>query len=71
MSDLNSPQQRKASLGQTIVAVASSFVGVRAGKAHQKDVTQLNPVVTIAVGIGLALLFIFTLIFVVKLVLAK
>jgi Protein of unknown function (DUF2970) len=60
---------RKASLGSTVKAVASSFFGVRASKSHQEDVAKLNPVVVIGVGIGMAILFILTLVTVVKLVL--
>jgi hypothetical protein len=61
--------QRKASLGSTVKAVASSFFGVRGGKAHAEDMAKLNPVVVIGVGIGMAILFILTLVSVVKMVL--
>jgi hypothetical protein len=61
--------KRKASLGSTIKAVASSFFGVRAGKAHAEDVGKLNPLVVIGVGIGMAILLILTLVTVVKMVL--
>ncbi len=70
---MNAPKedvlQRKASLGSTIKAVASSFFGVRAGKAHADDVAKLNPLVVIGVGIGMAILLILTLVTVVKMVL--
>jgi hypothetical protein len=65
----NEVLQRKASLGSTIKAVASSFFGVRGGKAHEDDVAKLNPLVVIGVGIGMAILFILTLVTVVKMVL--
>jgi hypothetical protein len=61
--------RRKASLGSTIKAVAASFFGVRAGKAHQEDVAKLNPLVVIGVGLGMALLFILALVTVVQIVL--
>jgi Protein of unknown function (DUF2970) len=65
----NDVLQRKASLGSTIKAVASSFFGVRGGKAHAEDVAKLNPLVVIGVGIGMAILLILTLVTVVKIVL--
>jgi Protein of unknown function (DUF2970) len=61
--------KRSASLGSTIKAVASSFFGVRARSAHEQDVAKLNPLVVIAVGIGMAILLILTLLTVVRLVL--
>jgi hypothetical protein len=61
--------QRKASLVSTIKAVACSFFGVRAGKDHAEDVAKLNPLMVIGVGIGMAVLFILTLVTVVKMVL--
>ena len=63
--------QRKASIGASIKAVASAFFGVRGGKAHQEDIATLNPVVVIAVGIGMAALFVLTLVMIVKFVVLK
>ncbi len=61
----------KASFLQTVKAVAASFFGVRGRKAHENDLAKLNPVHVIAVGIGMAVLFVFTLIWLVKFILAK
>jgi Protein of unknown function (DUF2970) len=61
----------KASFFQTVRAVASSFFGVRGRKAHENDLAKLNPVHVIAVGIGMAVLFVLTLIWLVKFILAK
>ena len=60
--------QRKASLLDTIKAVASSFFGVRGRKAHEEDVGKLNPIHVILVGVGLAAVFVLTLVAVVKFV---
>ena len=60
--------KRKASLLDTVKAVASSFFGVRGRKAHEEDVGKLNPIHVILVGIGLAAVFVLILITVVKFV---
>ncbi len=65
------PTERKASLGATIAAVASSFFGVRGGKAHEQDVAKLNPVVVIVVGIVMAIIFVLTLMTIVQMVVRK
>ena len=59
---------RKATLLDTVKAVASSFFGVRGSRAHEKDMSSLNPVVVIGVGIALAGAFVATLITIVRLV---
>jgi Protein of unknown function (DUF2970) len=63
--------ERKASLGATVVAVASSFFGVRGRKAHEQDVAKLNPVVVIGVGIVMAIIFVLILVTIVQLVVKK
>ena len=63
--------QRKASLGSSVKAVAAAFFGVRGSQAHQEDVAKLNPVVVIAVGVGMAILFVLTLLAIVKFVVLK
>ena len=57
----------KASLLETVRAVGASFFGVRGSRAHERDMSRLNPVAVIGVGIALAVLFIFALLTVVKL----
>ncbi len=59
---------RKASFGQTIKAVGASFFGVRGSRAHQADVTRLNPLHVIIAGVVLAVVFVLTLLFVVRMV---
>jgi Protein of unknown function (DUF2970) len=71
MTTPKSPDKSTASLLQTVKAVASSFFGVRARKAHENDLAKLNPVHVIAVGIAMAALFVFTLVWLVKFILAK
>ena len=67
---LRDATRRNAGLWPTIKAVASSFFGVRGSKAHDEDMTRLNPIVVIAVGIGLAAVFVGTLLLIVRYVTA-
>ncbi len=69
--DLKAATKRKASFFGTIKAVAASFFGVRGKSAHEKDLASLNPVHVILAGILMAALFVFTLITIVRMVLAK
>ena len=68
-NDLRSAVGRKSSFVGTIRAVAASFFGVRGSRAHQSDVSRLNPVHVVIAGVLLAICFVLTLIFVVRLVL--
>jgi hypothetical protein len=63
-----STTEAKASLIETVRAVAASFFGVRGSRAHERDMSRLNPLAVIAVGIALAVLFVLGLLTVVKLV---
>ena len=53
--------QRKASWWRTGRAVAWSFLGIRRARGYEQDVQQLNPVHVIIAGLVGALLFILTL----------
>lgn len=67
MSDgLKAATQRKGSVLQTLKAVAWSFFGVRKSSDYERDVSQLNPVHVVVAGVVCALVFIFTLIFLVR-----
>lgn len=61
---------RRASLMQTVGAVAWSFFGVRKSAAHDVDVARLNPVHVILVGVLMAALFVLGLLGIVSLVTA-
>ena len=56
----------RASVLETTKAVAASFFGVRGRRAHEQDMARLNPVVVVAVGLGLAAAFVGTLIVIVR-----
>ena len=68
MQDLKEAARRKGSFGDTLKAVASSFFGVRGGRAHQQDMSKLNPVHVIVAGVLLAVVFVLTLVTIVRLV---
>ena len=69
--DLKKASQRKASFGATLKAVFWSFFGVRKKSDYEKDTQQLNPVHVIIAGLLGALVFILTLILIVKSVVGK
>jgi len=66
--DLRSAVGRKSSFFGTIKAVGASFFGVRGSRAHQSDVSRLNPVHVLIAGVVLAIGFVLFLLFVVRMV---
>jgi len=71
MDDLENAARRKASFGATMKAVFWSFFGVRKKSEYEKDAQQLNPVHVIIAGLIGALIFIATLLLIVKSVVGK
>ncbi len=71
MEDLKDASKRKASFGATMKAVFWSFFGIRKKSDYEKDAAQLNPVHVVIAGVIGALIFIATLIMIVKMVVAK
>ena len=71
MDDLKQATQRKASFVATMKAVFWSFFGVRKKSDYESDAAQLNPVHVIIAGVIGAIVFIATLLVIVKMVLAK
>jgi hypothetical protein len=71
MDDLKQASRRKMSFAATVKAVLWSFFGVRKKSDYEKDTAQLNPVHVIIAGVIAALIFIATLIVIVKLVVAN
>lgn len=66
MDDLKEVVQRKASFGVTVKAVLWSFFGVRKRSDYEKDAQQLNPVHVLIAGVMGAVIFIATLLMIVK-----
>ena len=54
--------QRKGSFLGTVRAVLWGFLGVRRNADYQDDIAKLNPLHLIAVGLGIAFLFVLGLI---------
>jgi hypothetical protein len=71
MDDLKKATQRKASFGATMKAVFWSFFGIRKKSDYEKDAQQLNPVHVIIAGVIGAVIFIATLLLIVKSVVGK
>jgi Protein of unknown function (DUF2970) len=69
--ELRPALQRKASFAQTARAVAWSFLGIRKGSEYRKDVSELNPVHVVIVGVAAAALFVIGLIVLVNWVIAS
>lgn len=65
-SDLEAATQRPMSFGQTVKAVAWSFLGIRRRAGYEQDVQRLNPVHVILAGIVGAALFIASLLLLVR-----
>ena len=65
MAQQSQPPPR-ASVIETVKAVAASFFGVRGARAHERDMARLNPVVVVAVGVAMAAAFVGTLIMIVR-----
>jgi hypothetical protein len=51
---------------KTIRAVLWSFLGIRKGAGFEEDIAAITPIHLIAVGIGLCLLLVFSLILLVQ-----
>lgn len=71
MSDTEKVSQRKGSFFGTLKAVFWSFLGIRKKSDYAQDAANLNPVHVVIAGIIGALLFIATLITIVKHVVAQ
>jgi len=64
--DLKQAANRPLSFVQTVKAVAWSFIGLRKSAGYQQDIQKLNPVHVIVAGVIGAILFVLTLVLVVR-----
>jgi len=71
VDDLKQATQRKMSFGATVKAVLWSFFGVRKKSGFEEDTQKLNPLHVIIAGVITAILFVFALLTLVKIVVAK
>jgi hypothetical protein len=58
--------KRKGSFAGTVKAVLWGFLGVRRNADYQNDIAKLNPLHLMAVGVGMAFLFVLALILLVN-----
>lgn len=66
MTEPDDSKRRSTPLHKVIASVLASFFGVQSSRRHQEDFTQGSPLVYILVGLGATILFIVTVILVVK-----
>jgi hypothetical protein len=67
-SEPPTPPPRQATLREVVGTVFGSFLGIRKGAAMRKDAVTVKPHQVILVGVVLAAVFVFMLIFVVRLI---
>lgn len=70
MSEIPGPP-RRAGFFSTVRAVLWSFAGVRRRKDYQQDATSLNPVYVVIAGVLAALVFVLTIVLVVRFVVSQ
>lgn len=70
-ADVREAVQRKGSLWRTVSAVGWSFFGVRKARDLERDVSELNPLHVVIVGIIAAALFVAVLVLLVNWVIAS
>jgi amino acid transporter len=65
-ADLAAAARRKGSFLLTIKAVAWSFFGIRKGAGYAEDVEKLNPVHVLVAGLIAGIVFVLTILFLVR-----
>ncbi len=68
MDELKDAVKRKVSFWQTLRAVFWSFIGLRKGAEHDRDMANLNPIHVIVAGVLGAVILVVVLIGIVRLV---
>jgi len=69
MSDIHDdPPARPATLLEVVGVVFSSFLGIRKGQAMRRDAVTVRPQQVILVGIGLAAVFVLSLLLLVRVI---
>jgi hypothetical protein len=64
--DLKELSQRKLNFFQTLKAIAWGMLGVRKGSGYQDDMSKLNPVHLIVAGLLCGVIFVASLVLVVR-----
>ena len=68
MDELKDAVKRKVSFWQTLRAVFWSFIGLRKGAEHDRDMANLNPIHVIVAGVLGAVILVVVLIGIVRVV---
>ena len=63
---MSEPSEKKPSLWQVIYSVLGAMFGVQSSKVHERDFSKGSPVAYIVVGIVITVLFVLTLVGVVR-----
>jgi predicted Na+-dependent transporter len=71
MKAMTEPEPRTASPLQVAKAVLWSFFGVRRRAEHERDIAQIKPVQVVIAGLVGALIFVLSLVLLVKFILSK
>jgi predicted Na+-dependent transporter len=71
MKAMTEPEPRTASPLQVAKAVFWSFFGVRRRAEHERDIAQIKPVQVVIAGLVGALIFVLSLVLLVKFILSK
>ena len=69
--DLKQLSQRKLNFFQTLKGIAWAMFGVRKGQGYEDDVAKLNPVHLVVAGLLFGVIFVVSLVLIVKLALAS
>jgi len=71
LQDSGSSPARQSGFLRTVKAVLWSFFGVRRGQDHEQDMAQLNPVHVIITGVVAGILFVLSLVLLVRFILSS
>ena len=69
--DLKELSQRKLNFLQTLKAISWAMFGVRKGKGYEEDIAKLNPVHLIVAGLLFGVIFVVSLVLIVKVAVAS
>ena len=64
--DIKELSQRKLNFFQTLKAIAWGMLGVRKGSGYQEDISKLNPVHLVVAGLLCGVIFVASLVLVVR-----
>lgn len=69
--DLKNLSQRKLNFFQTLKAISWAMFGVRKGTGYEEDIAKLNPVHLVVAGLLFGVIFVVSLVLLVKVAIAS